>query len=175
MKYFVAAYRWWRGLFNPLTILCWFIGALISGGAATIYFTTREPGTLLSISEDADFMFSNDGKLVLIVHTDKHRYCPADTYRWLDRPVVINGMNMPLFRYLGDIPSPPTPLGVQSFAVELDIPAPWDKIGTDYSSRTAYHCGIGQILEPQQTQVGPMPINVLPRQRPNPAEGGVGK
>ena len=166
MSIFVKAFRWWVALFNPLTVFCWCVGAIIAGGAATGYFTTLAPGTLLSIAEDADYSVSDDGKLILFVHLDKHRYCPVDTHRWLERTMAINGQKIPIWRYLGNIPAPPTPLGMQTYGIELDIPAPWDVAGTNYASRSNYHCGFGQLLEPQQTQVGPMPIDVGGKGKP---------
>ena len=160
MSFLVKAARWWVALFNPMTVVCWCIGAIIATTGTVAYYNARPPGTLLSMAEDAEYSTTGDGKLILLVHADRHRFCPSSTHRWLMHRVKLNGKEMPIWRSIGAIPTPPTALGDQLYGLELDIPSGWDVKGTYYASRTDFGCGLmTAVFNPAPTQTGPLPIN----------------
>lgn len=154
-------FGWWLGLFNLRGVICWVIGAGIAVMGTMTYYDARPPGTLMSLGEDAAASISGDGKLLLLVKVDKHRFCPTETDRWLVHDIVLtDGKKVPRFHHIGQIPPPPVPLGEQEYVLDLDIPPGWDAKGTSYGSVSHYACGLGSTLfNPRAGQTGPIPIN----------------
>ena len=163
MKVFRVIISKWLSLFTASGVVCWIVGAALAVLGTSLWYSSRPPGTLISMTEDGSVSRSGDGKLILIVKVDRRRYCDSDTERWLMRQMDHDGQVVPVWRPIGNIPGPPTHLGDSTYALELDIPPEWDKPGTFYVARTNFHCGLGTALfDPQPTQTPPMPINVAP-------------